>query len=194
MLRAKLSLLLLAVLSLASSHRLYAFDDWQPINPDELKMTADAAHQGDAIILYHEETADDMTRHRYVYKRLKVLTEKGKDRASVEIPYDAKYVGIADIRARTIAPDGTITPLTGKAFNSTTVWTSGLAAYLHSGYTPDRRWKHRARGDYRGKLQGRDQQTGREHRNQRRWQRQRIDRDWMGGRRSPGAQATRPEN
>ena len=100
MLRAKLSLLLLAVLSLASSHRLYAFDDWQPINPDELKMTADAAHQGDAIILYHEETAHDMTRHRYVYKRLKVLTEKGKDRASVEIPYDAKYVGIADIRAR----------------------------------------------------------------------------------------------
>jgi hypothetical protein len=92
MLRAKLSLLLLAVLSLASSHRLYAFDDWQPINPDELKMTADAAHQGDAIILYHEETADDMTRHRYVYKRLKVLTEKGKDRASVEIPYDAKYL------------------------------------------------------------------------------------------------------
>ena len=49
-------------------------------------MTADAAHQGDAIILYHEETADDMTRHRYVYKRLKVLTEKGKDRASVKFP------------------------------------------------------------------------------------------------------------
>ena len=106
----KLSLLSLA-LCLVSFCRVYAFDDWQPINPDELKMTADAAHQGDAIILYHEETADDMTRHRYVYKRLKVLTEKGKDRASVEIPYDAKYVGVADIRARTLAPDGTITPL-----------------------------------------------------------------------------------
>jgi uncharacterized protein DUF3857 len=134
MLRAKLSLLLLAVLSLASFHRLYAFDDWQPINPDELKMTADAAHQGDAIILYHEETADDMTRHRYVYKRLKVLTEKGKDRASVEIPYDAKYVGIADIRARTIAPDGTITPLTGKAFNSTIVKAQGVK-YLAKTFT-----------------------------------------------------------
>jgi hypothetical protein len=67
--RAKLSFLLLAV-SFLSFCRAYAFDDWQPINPDELKMTADAAHQGDAIILYHEETADDMTRHRYVYKRL----------------------------------------------------------------------------------------------------------------------------
>jgi hypothetical protein len=131
--RAKLSFLLLAV-SLASFCRAYAFDDWQPINPDELKMTADAAHQGDAIILYHQETADDMTRHRYVYKRLKVLTEKGKDRASVEIPYDASYAGIADIRARTIAPDGTITPLTGKAFNSTIVKAHGVK-YLAKTFT-----------------------------------------------------------
>lgn len=97
-------------------------------------MTADAAHQGDAIILYHEETADDMTRHRYVYKRLKVLTEKGKDRASVEIPYDASYAGIADIRARTIAPDGTITLLTGKAFNSTIVKAHGIK-YLAKTFT-----------------------------------------------------------
>jgi hypothetical protein len=132
--RAKLSLLSLALLCLALSSRAYAFDDWQPINPDELKMTADAAHQGDAIILYHEETADDMTRHRWVYKRLKVLTEKGKDRASVEIPYDASYMGISDIRARTIAPDGTITPLTGKAFNSTIVKAHGVK-YLAKTFT-----------------------------------------------------------
>jgi hypothetical protein len=124
--RAKLSLLSLSLLFLVSFCRAYAFDDWQPINPDELKMTADAAHPGDAIILYHEETADDMTRHRYVYKRLKVLTEKGKDRASVEIPYDAKYVGVTDIRARAIAPDGTITPFTGKAFDSTIVKAQGI--------------------------------------------------------------------
>src|SRR5712672_3290436 len=126
MFRPKLFLLSLAVVCLASSYSVFAFDDWQPINPEELKMTADAAHQGDAIILYHEETADYMSRHRWVYKRLKVLTEKGKDRASVEIPYDAKYVGISDIRARTIAPDGTITPFAGKAFNSTIVKAHGV--------------------------------------------------------------------
>ncbi len=97
-------------------------------------MTADATHQGDAIILYHEETSDDMTRHRYVYQRLKVLTEKGKNRASVEIPYDAKYVGLTDIRARTIAPDGTITPLTDKAFNSTIVKAHGVK-YLAKTFT-----------------------------------------------------------
>lgn len=134
MVRAKRSLLFIAIVCLVSSCRVYAFDDWQPINPEELKMTADAAHQGDAIILYHEETADDMTRHRHVYKRLKVLTEKGKDRASVEIPYDASYIGIADIRARTIAPDGTITPFTDKAFNSTIVKAHGVK-YLAKTFT-----------------------------------------------------------
>lgn len=45
MFRTKLSLLSPALLCLASSLRAYAFDDWQPINPDELKMTADATHQ-----------------------------------------------------------------------------------------------------------------------------------------------------
>ena len=134
MFRAKQSLLFLAVVCLVSSCRVYAMDDWQPINLEELKMTADAAHQGDAIILYHEETADDMTPHRHVYKRLKVLTEKGKDRASVEIPYDASYAGITDIRARTIAPDGTITPFTDKAFNSTIVKAHGVK-YLAKTFT-----------------------------------------------------------
>ena len=126
MFRAKLPFIALVVVSLASSYRLYAFDDWQPISPEELKMTVDPAHPADAIILYHEETADDMTRHRYVYMRVKVLTEKGKDRASVEIPFDGTYAGISDIRARTISPDGTITPFTGKAFNSTIVKAHGV--------------------------------------------------------------------
>ncbi len=119
MFRPKLSLIALVVLFSCSSYRLFALDDWQPINPEELKMTADPAQPADAIILYHEETADDMTRHRYVYERVKVLTEKGKDRANVEIEYDGSLVGISDIQARSIAPDGTITPFTGKAFNST---------------------------------------------------------------------------
>src|SRR5580765_7612410 len=134
MFRAKLSLIVLAVICLCSSYPLHAFDDWQPINPDELKMTVDPAHPGDAIILYHEEIADDMTRHRFVYMRVKVCTEKGKDRANVEIPYDATYIGIADIRARTIAPDGTITPFAGKAFTSTIVKAHGVK-YLAKTFT-----------------------------------------------------------
>lgn len=126
MFRGKLPLIVLAVAFLCSSYRAFAFDDWQPINPEELKMVAYPAHPGDAVILYHEETADDMTRHRYVYMRVKVLTEKGRSYADVNIPYDGSFVGISDLRARTIAPDGTITPFTGKAFNTTIIKAHGV--------------------------------------------------------------------
>jgi len=63
-----------------------------------------------------------------------VLTEKGKDRANVEIPYDAAYAGISEIKGRTIAPDGTITPFTGKAFNTTIVKGHGIK-YLAKTFT-----------------------------------------------------------
>src|SRR5882724_1101366 len=110
MFRAKLSFAMLAGVLLLPSCRLFGFDDWQPITPEELKMTVDPAHPADATILYHEEISDDNKHHSSVYMRLKILTDKGKDRASVEIPYDAAEIHITDIRARTIAPDGTITP------------------------------------------------------------------------------------
>jgi hypothetical protein len=134
MFRAKLPLIVLAVAFLCSSYRAFAFDDWQPINPEELAMKADPAHPGDAIMLYHEETADDMTGHRYVYKRVKVLNERGMRFANVEIGYDAGVSGISDIKGRTIAPDGTITPFTGKAFNSTIVKAHGVK-YLAKTFT-----------------------------------------------------------
>jgi hypothetical protein len=134
MVRAKLSFFLLAIALLCSSRRLFAFDDWQPISPDELKMTADPAHPADAIILYHEATVDDMTRHTHTYTRIKIFTEKGKDRANLEIPNDAHYIGISDIRARTIAPDGTITNFNGKAFDSTIVKSQGVK-YLAKTFT-----------------------------------------------------------
>jgi len=130
----KLSFIALASIFLFSSPRLPALDDWQPITAEELKMTIDPSHTADAIILYHEETSDDNRHHRYMYKRLKVLTDKGKDRGNVELPYDAGQVHIIDIKARTIAPDGTITPFTGKAFDSTIIKGQGVK-YLAKTFT-----------------------------------------------------------
>jgi Domain of Unknown Function with PDB structure (DUF3857)/Transglutaminase-like superfamily len=127
---------LVAIMS-ALSLPLQALDDWQPILPEELKMTADPAHQADAIMLYHEETSNDNTRHAYVYKRVKILTEKGKERADVEIPYNAVYGGITDIKARTIAPDGTITPFTGKAFDTTRLKAHGIKYFAKTFTLPN---------------------------------------------------------
>lgn len=109
-----------------AAKQLRAFDDWLPITPEDQKITAASEKGVDAIILYHEETSDDNTRHRYVYIREKVLTEKGKSQADVVIPYDAANIGISEIKARTVAPDGTVTPFTGKAFDTTVVKGHGI--------------------------------------------------------------------
>jgi hypothetical protein len=111
-----------------------AMDDWQPIRPEELKMALDPAHPMDAVMLYHEEVNNDLTSHAYVYKRIKILTEKGRDLANVEIVYDNADFGISDVKARTIAPDGAITPFDGKAFNSTIVKGHGIK-YLAKTFT-----------------------------------------------------------
>jgi hypothetical protein len=46
--------------------------------------------------------------------RLKVLTEEGKDLALVEI-YHGRYVQLEQITARTISPDGLVTPVPSSA-------------------------------------------------------------------------------
>ena len=134
MLRLRCLFGLLAAFLIAPLQAAMAFDDWQPINPADLKMTADPSQPAEAIILYHEEINDDLKSHAYVYKRIKILTEKGRRWADVEIPYDKARLSIIDIKARTIAPDGTITPYDGKAFDSTIVKGHGIK-YLAKTFT-----------------------------------------------------------
>ncbi len=85
---------------------------FQPPNPDELKMTSDPKAPGaDAVYLKIEETAHDGLRYRRTYVRVKVLTEKGKELATIELPYLKGTDKITDIKGRTIHPDGTVIPL-----------------------------------------------------------------------------------
>jgi hypothetical protein len=91
-----------------------AIAQFQQPTPDELKMTADPQAPGaSAVYLNWTESADDNLHYRSVYARIKVLTEKGKELATVEIPYGGQFK-VDDIKARTIHPDGTIIPLEGK--------------------------------------------------------------------------------
>jgi hypothetical protein len=83
--------------------------------PDELKMTTDPKAPGAAAVyLDVEETASDPLHLETYYARIKVLTEKGKDLATVEIPYWSDEYKVTDIQARTIHSDGTVIPLVGK--------------------------------------------------------------------------------
>jgi len=109
-------------------------DDWQPVRQEDLKMTSQDAPGSSAIILYHEEDSDDNRNTSSKYTRIKILTEKGKEYADVELPYWGNDFHIVDIKARTIAPDGSITPFTGKAFDKTIVKGQGVK-YLAKSFT-----------------------------------------------------------
>jgi hypothetical protein len=93
----------------------FAAAQFQDPTPEELKMTSDPKAPGAAAVyLYREEIFDDAVGFHSYYSRIKVLTEKGKDLATVHIPYEHGAFKVANIQGRTIHSDGTIVPLTAK--------------------------------------------------------------------------------
>jgi len=101
------------LLALASPALLRA--QFQQPTDEELKMTSDPKAPGAAAVYLNIEEVDDDTLHyRSFYARIKVLTEKGKDLASVSVPFLHGPERVTAIKARTIHSDGTIIPLEGK--------------------------------------------------------------------------------
>ena len=100
---------------------------FQQPTKEELEMTSDPKAPGAAAVyLYREETTDDNLHYHSLYVRLKVLTEKGKELATVRIPYERRSFKVSGIEGRTIHADGTVIPLTAKPSDLTDVKTKGF--------------------------------------------------------------------
>jgi len=85
---------------------------FQEPTQDELRMTSDPMAPGaPAVYLYREEATDNFAHYVSCYARIKVLTELGKEWATVEVPYIPGYEGKPIIEGRTIHPDGSVHPL-----------------------------------------------------------------------------------
>lgn len=95
------------------------WSDWTQPTPEQLKMTSDpAAPDAPAVYLSREEIVDDHEHFHRVYAQVKILTEKGKEEFSdIEIPYEAGVANIREVAGRTIQPDGTVVPFTGKPYS-----------------------------------------------------------------------------
>jgi hypothetical protein len=103
----------LLLLALAAPALLRA--QFQEPTLEELKMTSDPKAPGAAAVyLYREEITDDATHSFSLYERIKVLTEKGKELATIHLPYLYGVDSVTDIQGRTIHADGQIVLLTAK--------------------------------------------------------------------------------
>lgn len=113
---------------------------FQPVSPDELKMTAEPKAPGaPAIILFHEVDRDDrgFTAHEDVYYRIKILTEEGRKYADIEIPFLREEGSVVNLHARTIRPDGTIVEFSGRPFDKMIVKARGVKFMAKTFTLPD---------------------------------------------------------
>ncbi len=113
---------------------------FQPVVPDELKMTSEPLAPGAAaIILYRQVDRDDngRTSHEDAYFRIKILTEEGRKYANVEIPFLKGREDVVKVKARTIRPDGSTVDFGGQVFEKYLVKGKGVK-YLAKTFTlPD---------------------------------------------------------
>ena len=102
-------------------------DQWIKPTPEELSMTSLPGYPGaPAVILFREQITKDDLHVVQHYERIKVLTEKGKSYANVELKFITATGGfedynyddkdITDISGRTVHADGTVIPYTGKPY------------------------------------------------------------------------------
>jgi len=132
--------LVLVILLAASLQRtrLVSGDEWQPISPEELKMTSEPKAPGaPAIILYRQVDRDDSDvriSREYNYVREKIFTEEGRKYADVEIPLVKGQWDIHNIKARTIRPDGSVVNFDGKIFEKEIIKARGYK-YLAKTFT-----------------------------------------------------------
>jgi hypothetical protein len=129
--RRTLFLLVLLLLGFAvqRSRPVMAGEGFQPISPDELKMTSEPQAPGaPAIILFRQVDRDDNghTSHQYNYFRIKIFTEEGRKHADIEIPFFKEQGNIVNIRARTIRPDGSVVNFDGRIYEKPIVKAKGV--------------------------------------------------------------------
>ena len=104
-------------------------DQWITPTAEELAMKSLPGYPGvPAMFLYREEVTKDDLHVMLHYERIKILTEKGKSYANVELGFlngatnhysITEENSVEDISGRTIHPDGTVIPFKGKPYLKT---------------------------------------------------------------------------
>jgi len=95
---------------------------WPPLSPEEAAMKDCPQQPGAAAVwLYREMSTDHESFETTFFKRLKILTPAGRDRANIEIPYYKGRQLVEDLEARVLPPQGPPRPFTGQIFENTAI-------------------------------------------------------------------------
>ena len=131
----------LIALLLVCSTRILNAGDFAAIDPAELQMKDLPEQPGaSAFVLFREEVDDDLKQSRFIYERIKVLTEAGRKYGDVQIPYFISRrveLGITDVQGRTIHSDGTVVEFKGKPYDKTLLKRKGIKEQVKAFSLPD---------------------------------------------------------
>ena len=115
----------LAAVALAVIFSVPCTAQFQEPSKEELQMTTDSKAPGAmAVYLDLNDEQDDDRGTRTHYYRVKILTEKGKESATVRFTHDPRTK--FEVEGRTIHADGTVVPMTDKPSDLVEFKTKGL--------------------------------------------------------------------
>ena len=104
-------------------------EQWTPPTAEELALTSVPEAPGaNAICLLREQTTEDKQHMFSVHERIKVLTAAGAEHGDIELRYlqgGSSSFSLDELAGRTIHPDGTVIPFTGKPYEKLISKTSG---------------------------------------------------------------------
>jgi len=128
----------LAIFScLMSSWCLGQKEDWLPVTTQDWQIKDVPGNPGaPAIQLYYADTRDDSHQYQFIYSRIKILNDRGKQYADVAIPLPS-YARFMEVKARTIHPDGSITEFSGRPFEKIASKTPDAKAVIETFTLPE---------------------------------------------------------
>lgn len=113
-------------------------EDWLPVTPQDLSYKEVPGKPGaSAVRLYYAHSIDNNAQTEFVYERIKILKDQGKDYADVKIPIfssNVLFITLSDLKARTIRPDGKIVDFSDKVYDTVIFKGQGLRL-LAKGFT-----------------------------------------------------------
>ncbi|HWX54892.1 MAG TPA: DUF3857 domain-containing protein [Verrucomicrobiae bacterium] len=112
-------------------------EDWLPVTAQDWQVKDVPGDPGaPAIQLYYADARDDSRQYQFIYRRIKILNDKGQQYADVAIPLPP-YAHFMDLRARIVHPDGRITEFSGKPFEKIASQTPDAKAVIETFTLPE---------------------------------------------------------